>query len=44
MIDSLRKDMAREQIAAFFEKMRTMGYDTKETLELIRSSVKEDVQ
>jgi DNA-binding transcriptional regulator YhcF (GntR family) len=35
MIRQAKKEMAMEQILLFFEKMKSMGYDEKETLEMV---------
>ena len=41
MIKEVKKDLALEQIEIFLKKMADMGYDKKETLDLIASKIKE---
>lgn len=44
MIDTIRKDIAKEQIEAFFEKMRGLGYTPAQIMELTEEQMKEDEQ
>lgn len=41
MIQSLKKDLAKEQITLFFEKMTSLGYKKEETLNFIHQVVEE---
>lgn len=41
MISEAKNELALEQIARFFEKMRSIGFDDKTTLSLVESAIKE---
>jgi GntR family transcriptional regulator len=41
MIKQAKKEMAIEQIRIFFEKMKSMGFDKKETLDMVTLSIGE---
>jgi GntR family transcriptional regulator len=41
MIRQAKKEMALEQILLFFEKMKSMGYNEKETLEMVSMAAEE---
>lgn len=42
MLKQLKTELATEQIRQFFEKMKQLGFEDKETLALIRQAIKED--
>lgn len=44
MIQNIRKSMAEEEIRAFFEKMRRLGFSGEETMELLKKALKEGEQ
>lgn len=41
MIDTLKETFAREEITAFFEKMKQLGFSVSETIDLIKNLSKE---
>ncbi len=42
MIQDIKNQLAREQISEFFTHMKQLGFQEKETLQLITESVKEE--
>lgn len=42
MINKLKNEMASEQIKVFLENMKQLGYDTEETISIIKELDKED--
>lgn len=42
MIKGIQRDLARENIKAFFEKMKELGYEEKEIVALIEDVAKEE--
>ena len=42
MIEKLKETLASTQIQEFLEKMNQMGFDKKETLQLIEKILRED--
>ena len=42
MIEQLKKSLAQEKIDLFFETMKAIGYNKKETMRLIQNSDKEE--
>ena len=44
MIDTIRRDIAKEQIEAFFEKMKGLGYTSTQIIELTEEQIKEEKQ
>lgn len=39
-IEEIREGLAKEEAAAFMERMKTLGYDTEQVIELIRRNLK----